>query len=159
LQSVMSGSGDSGFVAMKIAWSRIGQSVVVRHCPRNGSWVLRFPTPIGQSPFTPEMLRSIPSRLEPFPGHDEARAGRQQRANNDALSEEDAAITTDPVDPFRLGILRDVSGVGLFSPKAPRSAVPDRSEIGPYLGGFRAMAGVVRKPTCRRKWGQTINPP
>ncbi len=32
-----------------------------------------------------------------------------------------------------------------MSPKAPTSAVPDRSEIGPYLGGLRAIFEVVQK--------------
>lgn len=66
-------SSGSGFPGNKIDWRRIGQSVVVDRCPPlsvivQGS-VLQISTPIGQSPFTPETLRQIPSKLEPFTSH------------------------------------------------------------------------------------------
>ena len=74
---------------------------------------------------------------------------------------------------YRLAKARRAPGGRAMSPTAPMSAVPDRSEIGPYLGGSRVISGrwgwsmseggvspwAVRKPTCRRNCDPTINLP
>ena len=47
------------------------------------------------------------------------------------------------------------SGGRAISPKAPMSAVTDRSEIGPYLGGLRATLGPATQPEPTVQLGGT----
>jgi hypothetical protein len=57
------------------------------------------------------------------------------------LIQKTPASTTDPMESFRLSILREASwGRAIFSESAA-STVPDHSEIGPYLGGLQVIAG------------------
>ena len=57
------------------------------------------------------------------------------------LKQRTPASTTDPMESFRLSILQEASwGRAIFSESAA-SVVPDRSEIGPYLGGPRVIFG------------------
>ena len=70
------------------------------------------------------------------------------------LKQKTPASTTDPMESFRLSILQEASwGRAIFSESAA-SVEPDRSESGPYLGGLRAIAGVV--PRAWRSQGRFL---